>query len=348
MEQPVMKAMSKPGADSPTQDPTPREKMIVALEGGAPPGPPPHFELVFKRCEEFVGRKRLEKPDLEGVEGDARQRLLRENAKMWAEVYRRLDWALCTGFHGLDMEDQARSFDYFRDEVGDEIMIAGFADGTYHMPNGTNMMQMVTDLFERRDELMIQHDEGVRAAMAQVDQFAEMGAEAILMCTDYCFNEGPWLSPDMFAEHVTPYLAQAVEHIQERGMYAIKHTDGDIMPILDQLAGAGIDALHSLDPMAGVDVAEVRRRVGPDLCLCGNVDCALVHAGTPEETYDSAVYCLTHGGVDNGAYVFCTSNCIFEGVPLENYFAMLQAREDFGGPGESHELPAEPRSYDAR
>ncbi len=330
------------------EDLTPREKMIMALEGGTPPGLPPHFELVFKRCEEFAGRKRLEPADLAGTDGDERQRLLRDNAKMWARVYERLDWAVCTGFHGLDLADQARSFSYIRGAIGDRIMLAGFADGTYHMPNGTNMMDMVADMFDRRDELMIQHEETLRKGMETVDRFADMGAEVILMCTDYCFNDGPWLSPDMFAEHVTPYLARLVEHIHERDMYAIKHTDGDIMPILDQLVSTGIDALHSLDPMAGVDIAEVRRLVGPELCLCGNVDCSLVHAGTPEETYDSAIYCLTHGGVDNGAYAFCTSNCIFEGVPLENYFAMLQAREDFGGPGESHELPVEPRTYVAR
>ena len=159
------------------------------------------------------------------------------------------------------------------------------------------------------------------------------------MCADYCFNVGPFLSPPMFAEFVTPYLKQVVEAVHEMGAFAVKHTDGDIMPILDQLVGAGIDALHSLDPMAGVDIREVRRLVGPSLCLMGNVNCALVHAGTPEEVYDSALYCLAHGGVENGAYIFCTSNCIFEGVPLENYAAMLQAREDFGPPGAAHPEP---------
>ena len=54
---------------------TPRESLIVALMGGRPDALPPHFELVYKRCEEFVGRKRLERPDLEGIEGAERQRL---------------------------------------------------------------------------------------------------------------------------------------------------------------------------------------------------------------------------------------------------------------------------------
>jgi uroporphyrinogen decarboxylase len=117
------------------------------------------------------------------------------------------------------------------------------------------------------------------------------------------------------------------------GAYAVKHTDGDIMPILDQLASTGIDALHSLDPMAGVDIAEVRRRVGPRLCLIGNVNCAWVQAGTREQIRDSALYCLRHGGVDGGAYVYSTSNCIFRGVPMENYLYMLELREEYGHAG---------------
>ena len=317
---------------------TPRDRFKVALEGGTPPGLPPHFELVFKRCQEFVGRKRVEKPDLEGIEGAARHRLLRENARMWAEVYQRLDWSVCTGFHGLDLEDQLRSFDYFRDLVGDRLMLAGFADGTLHMPDGHNMMELVVFLFEQPDQAHEQAKQRVAHGLALAERFAQGGAEVIFMCTDYCFNDGPWISPAMFSELVTPYLAELVEGIQELGMYAVKHTDGDIMPILDQLVSSGIDGLHSLDPMAGVDIAQVRRQVGPELCLMGNVNCALVHAGTPQQVRESALYCLEHGGVDNGAYVFCTSNCIFEGVPLENYFAMLKAREEFGGPGEAHKV----------
>ncbi len=321
---------------------TPRQSLKIALEGGRPPGLPPHFELVYKRCEEFYGRRRLERPDLEGIEGADRDRLLRENARMWAEIYERLDWAICTGFWSLDIEDQIRSFDHFREFAGDRVMLSATIDGTVGIPSGRNMVEAATSLFDNRTEELDARHQRVDEAIERAERFAGAGVEIVLMCADYCFNDGPWLSPPMFAEFVTPFLALQVEAFQELGLYAAKHTDGDIMPVLDQLVGTGIDALHSLDPMAGVDVREVRRLVGPDLCLMGNVNCALVHAGTPEEVYDSALYCLEHGGVENGAYVFCTSNCIFEGVPLENYDAMLQARKDFGPPGADHpEAPEE-------
>ncbi|MEA3402893.1 MAG: uroporphyrinogen decarboxylase family protein [Armatimonadota bacterium] len=318
---------------------TPRESVKIALESGRPEGLPPHFELVFKRCEALVGRKRLEAADLEGIGGPRRQRMLRDNARMWAEIYERLDWAICTGFWSLELEDQLRSFDYFREYAGDRLMLSASIDGTVAIPSGSRMLDAAVRLFDhRREELDARHRR-VDDAIERARIFADAGVEVVLMCADYCFNDGPWLSPDMFAEFVTPFLARQVEGFQELGLYAAKHTDGDIMPILDQLVSTGIDALHSLDPMAGVDIRQVRRLVGPDLCLMGNVNCALVHAGTPEEVGDSSLYCLEHGGVENGAYVFCTSNCIFEGVPMENYFAMLQAREDFGPPGAKHPKP---------
>jgi len=151
----------------------------------------------------------------------------------------------------------------------------------------------------------------------------------VFMCADYCFNDGPFLSPRMFAEYVTPYLTQLVEGIKAAGGYAVKHTDGNVMPILDQIVDSGIHALHSLDPMAGVDIAEVKRLYGDRICLFGNVNCALVQAGTSDDIEESARYCLQHGGVQSGGYVFTTSNCIFKGVPLENYDCMLRVREDF-------------------
>jgi uroporphyrinogen decarboxylase len=135
----------------------------------------------------------------------------------------------------------------------------------------------------------------------------------------------------MFRKFVTPYLAKVVAGIHEAGGFAVKHTDGDIMPILDQLAESGIDGLHSLDPMAGVDIAEVKRLYGDRVCLLGNVDCSKVQAGTKEEVRASAQYCLTHGGVSQGGYIFTTSNCIFAGVPIVNYEEMLRVREEMSG-----------------
>ena len=162
-----------------------------------------------------------------------------------------------------------------------------------------------------------------REAIARDKRLLDAGLDGFILCSDYCFNQGPFLSPRMFGEFVTPYLARLIRAIRDYGGYAIKHTDGNIMPILDQLVSTQPHALHSLDPMAGVDIREVKEKYGSQVALCGNVHCAAMQTGTEEEVIASAEYCLTYAkpGAD---YVFCTSNIPFKGLPLERYMLVLE------------------------
>ena len=94
------------------------------------------------------------------------------------------------------------------------------------------------------------------------------------------------------------------------------------MPILSRLVECRPHALHSLDPMAGVDIREVKRLYGDRICLCGNVHCAAMQTGTDEDVRQSAEYCLKYGG-ENGGYIFATSNVPFRGMPPERYKLVL-------------------------
>ncbi|MGQ9733039.1 MAG: uroporphyrinogen decarboxylase family protein [Candidatus Zipacnadales bacterium] len=308
---------------------TPRQAILESLHLRRPKGDVPHCELEFQLTEEALGKVALRAHHLEGASGVERDRRLHENAEMWIEVAERFGWSVITGLHWLSLEDQVRSFKIIKDLVGDRYMLSVFADGTFAIPNGENMTQHVIWLTEKRDEAHAQAAANVQRALEVCRRLIGEGAEIVFMCADYCFNDGPFLSPRMFAEYVTPYLAQLVEGIKQAGGYAVKHTDGNVMPILDQIVDTGIHGLHSLDPMAGVDIAEVKRLYGDRICLFGNVNCALVQAGTFDDIETSARYCLQHGGVESGGYVYSTSNCIFKGVPLANYEHMLQVRERY-------------------
>jgi uroporphyrinogen decarboxylase len=146
--------------------------------------------------------------------------------------------------------------------------------------------------------------------------------DCLCLCADYCFNTGPFFSPAMFDDFVAPYLKQLCRGYREMGYYVIKHTDGNIMPILDALVDANPHAIQSLDPQGQVDIAEVKKLAGGKVCLIGNVNCALLQTGTTEEARESARYALRHGMPGYG-YVFGTSNCIYTGLPLERYYLML-------------------------
>lgn len=312
---------------------TPRQRAIEALELRRPDGLVPHLELEFQLSEEVFGTRALRRDHLKGITGERRRDLLKRNAEHWVEVAKEFDYSVMTGLHWLDLEDQLASFQYLREIAGDTYMLSAFVDGTFAIPSGENMVEHVVFLTEHKQEALEQAQDRVDKAVSTGLELIRGGAEIVFMCADYCFNDGPFLSPAMFAEYVAPFLRQQVAAWNGAGAYTVKHTDGDIMPILDQLADSGATALHSLDPMAGVDIAEVKRIVGDRVCLIGNVNLAYVQSGTREQIADSARYCLRHGGVNQGGYIYSTSNCIFKGVSIESYRYLLRVREEYGRPG---------------
>jgi uroporphyrinogen decarboxylase len=160
-------------------------------------------------------------------------------------------------------------------------------------------------------------------ALKRAESYRRHGVlDGFALCSDYCFNTNPFLSPAMFDEFVTPYLTRLTAGYRQLGFYVIKHTDGNIMPILDSLVSTRPHALHSLDPQAGVDIAELKRRIGKHVCLIGNVNCGLLDSGTDEQVVESVRYALRNG-MPSGGYIFSTSNCIYTGMALKRYELML-------------------------
>jgi uroporphyrinogen decarboxylase len=138
------------------------------------------------------------------------------------------------------------------------------------------------------------------------------------MWSDYAFNSGPFLSPDMFSEFITPYLKETISQIRKMGMYVIKHTDGNLMPVIDQIIDCNPHALHSIDPMAGMDIKVIKENYGDKICIIGNVHCAHMQTGTKEQIIESAKYAMKYGK-PGGGFIFSTSNVVFKGMPLESY-----------------------------
>ena len=193
------------------------------------------------------------------------------------------------------------------EHFGNTRLFGGHGDGTFAIPSGSDMYGFAYRIADDPDAVLADAERMAQNAIEANKRQKEAGLDVALLCSDYCYNSGPFLSPAMFDEYITPFLAKICKAGREDGLYMIKHTDGNIMPILNSLVEAGPHALHSIDPMAGVDIREVKRLVGHKVALCGNVHCAALQTGTDEEVIESAEYCLKYGG-EGGGYIFATSN----------------------------------------
>lgn len=308
------------GADKEQTHMTHKERMITALTLGVPDRVPT-MELEFQLSPELLGKAFLTEEDLKNKSPKEIDLLLHENAALHLEVYSRLEHD-AFGVHYLNEEHTAKTLRYLKQMGGEDFLVFVHGDGTFALPDGEEMVSFAYRMYDEPEALLQEADVLCRRAIERNRRLREAGADAFILCSDYCFNMGPFLSPAKFRELITPFLTRIIQDIRRMDAYAIKHTDGDIMPILDQLVQANPHAIHSLDPMADVDIRRVKELVGDRVALCGNVNCALMQTGTEEEVVQSAQYCLRYGK-PGGGYVYCTSNVPFRGLPLERYLLVL-------------------------
>lgn len=305
---------------------TPRERFIAALERRPLTGRVPHFELVFYLTMEAFGKVHPDHRSYHqwGQMSESEKNLHRNDiADLFIATARRYEHNAIFLHPNPTTEDETlRLIDLVREKSGGEFFLMLHGDATFPIPHGTDMMEQAVWFYEHMDEAKIEAQRRVDRMIAWAQRLAQHGGlDGFALCDDYCFNDGPFLNPDMFAELITPYLKSLIAAERELGFYVIKHTDGNIMPILDQLVDANPHALHSLDPQGGVDIAEVKRRYGDKICLIGNLNCGLLQSGTEDEVIENVRYCLRHG-MPNGGYIFSTSNCIYAGLPLQRYELM--------------------------
>lgn len=309
---------------------TPKERAIAAFNLTEPDDIVPTFELQFQLAEELLGKRHVTDQQLDEAAPQERDRLIKQNAELYVEEAERLDYSIiAVSFGPGKAEYVIETFKHLHTLAGQDRLLGMMGDGTMSIPNGSNMMSLVEEISERPDELKSRLDANVKGTIEWAKTLRDAGATACLMCADYCFNAGPFLSPTMFREFVTPYLTASVAGLRDLGFYTVKHTDGDIMPILDQLVEARPHALHSIDPQAGVSLKKVKELVGDRLALCGNVHCGMLHNGTKEQVIEDSRRAL-RDGMPGGGFFFCTSNTPFKGMPLENYLTMLDVRKQFG------------------
>ncbi len=314
---------------------TQRESFIAALERRKPVGRVPHFELEFFLTMEAFGRihpsqRRYGQWDqMSESERTLHRHDVAELTVKVAETYDQAGFLYHPPFGWTD-DDIRLSIDHVRTVSGMEYFVSLHGDATYSLPNGDEMMEFVVRIADTPEAVKDEAQRRVDAALERANRIRRWGTlDGFILCADYCFNDNPFLSPPMFDEFITPYLSQLVTGYKEMGFYVVKHTDGNIMPILDSLIAAEPHALHSLDPQGGVDLAEVKRRIGDKVCLIGNVNCALLQTGTRDEVIADVRRSL-RDGMPGGGYIFGTSNCIYTGMDLDRYKLMLSVWREEG------------------
>jgi uroporphyrinogen decarboxylase len=161
-------------------------------------------------------------------------------------------------------------------------------------------------------------------------EVAACGVDFVFTGDDYSSAQQSFIPPDWFRKFLAPELKRVVGGFKDLGLHVIKHTDGNIRSILDMIVDAGIDCLDPIDPIAGMDLAEVKAAYGDRIALKGNVDCAhTLTFGSVKDVIEETKHVIGTGG-PGGGFILSSSNTIHSSVKPENYLAMLHALRMYG------------------
>jgi uroporphyrinogen decarboxylase len=177
--------------------------------------------------------------------------------------------------------------------------------------------------------------EGLVALSVEVNlqlaqEAVKRGVKIVYTGDDYAYNSGPMVSPRQFKKLFAPGLTRVMQGYKDLGLYVIKHTDGNIRPLLEMIVDSGIDCLDPIDPVAGMNLTEIKQQYGGRIALKGNVDCAqTLTFKSVAETVAETKACLRIAA-PGGGYILSSSNSIHSAVKPENYVAMLDTLQQYG------------------
>jgi uroporphyrinogen decarboxylase len=287
---------------------------------GRVPDRPPHFELEFQ-----LGKEMFEL-DLEaarerdyGSEAARQDVLLKLHIELQLRLVEELEYA--SAYFSYEPSPK-QGITEVKKAVGDKALVRVHDwGGVFYMPDGDGMMDFAVRMFEHPGQLHAEARQKCDEAKERIRRQVDAGADFFILCYDFGFNTGPFISPGHFRKFVAPYLTEIVGAVHDLGKKALLHSDGDINKLLDQIHATGVDGYQSVDPQGHMDIRTVRERF-PDWILMGNVHCGMLQDVDEQKIRESVRYCMKYGGVGK-PYIFSTSNCIFQGMPAESYRIML-------------------------
>ena len=204
-------------------------------------------------------------------------------------------------------------------EVSDQVAIGSWVLGPYTLAGQlVDLGDLSKSVFKRREKVQSILNTLADILIKIIGIYREAGADYITVRE--MGAGGDILSPIVFEEVIMPHLKKVFAGIESP---KVLHICGDTNSIIEQMASAGADAL-SVEKRN--DIAETRRKLGPDTLIFGDIDAYRVLVeGNPDDV-DKAVKEAIDAGV-NAIWPGCD---IWPTAARENMEALVAATRKYG------------------
>ena len=167
----------------------------------------------------------------------------------------------------------------------------------------------------------------VECTKAQVEA-ADGLIDGMVVWGDVAYTKSMFFSPDYWRWYFKPVVTAIAATCHRHNLPVIYHGCGNVTEILEDLIEAGIDSLNPLEAKAGLDVVNLRRRLGHRLGFCGNMD-VITWANATEDRLRQVVLTKLNAA-KGGGYIFQSDHSIPSDVSGTNYDYVIKLVREYG------------------
>ncbi len=246
--------------------------------------------------------------------------------------HREVDEALVELVRGVRFhEDDIREVREGVDEAGDELAVFGSVRGTFGFLFILLGLENLSMAIYEEPELL---EELIRVS---TDYWTEVGlglieadCTALYVANDMGMNGRTLISPAQLREFFFPAMRRQFKTWKEAGGRILLHSCGNVDAVLEDLADSGIDAINNIQVRAGMDLADVKRRIGDRVTIVGNVDATGIMCQPDQSKIADAIRQVIDTAGGDGGLIIATDHSFHEGVPIENVRFFVEKAKELG------------------
>ena len=156
-----------------------------------------------------------------------------------------------------------------------------------------------------------------------------LGIDGIMPCGDLGSSTGLLANPRWYREHVWPWHKAHCDKAHAMGLKVLKHCCGNVNEVVELFPEAGYDAYEGIQHSGGMDLRDLKPRVGSRMTLWGGIWHEHIILGTPADIRADAAYAFAHAA-PGGGFIMGSSHSLAVDARRDNLLEMKRCRDTWG------------------
>lgn len=165
-----------------------------------------------------------------------------------------------------------------------------------------------------------------RLSLLEAKAWSQTNIKAFISHDDICSTRGPFFPISWMRRYLFPWYSRIWRELGSKGIIVLFCTDGDITPIVDDIAEAGADGFI-IEECSNLNL--IAEKYGNHKVIIGGVDVGKLTYGSADEVINEVKRCIKTAGPYPG-YFINVSGSIPDSVPIANLEVYFRATRKYG------------------